>query len=303
MISNENVFFLILHYGDPKVTINCIESIKKMYAGDNVGIVVVDNASKNGSYEKLTNRYSKQNKIIILQILEARGFSFGNNFGYKYIINHFEPKMIIVCNNDIVFTQNDFIKKLLQTYEQTKFYVAGPDIYNINSRLHQNPLHKKLCELDEIERRINSLKKEIKYLWFYAPIDRFHSMMTKCKVYQQLRKIRHNNLEERYSENVCLYGACIIISEKYIENENSLFSPETFFYCEEEILSYKCVHNGWKLAYFPSLKVEHRESCATRGKFSDYKIRREFSLKNTLDSLNIYRKYVLSLKNSVQEKR
>ena len=48
-----NYCFVILHYKTEKDTIECINSIKKL--SGNYSIVVVDNASNNGSIEAVEN--------------------------------------------------------------------------------------------------------------------------------------------------------------------------------------------------------------------------------------------------------
>ena len=45
--------FLILHYKNDDVTKQCIESLIQCFGTLQMEIIVVDNASDNGSYEKL----------------------------------------------------------------------------------------------------------------------------------------------------------------------------------------------------------------------------------------------------------
>ena len=62
----DNMFaYLILHYKNADVTEQCIESLLKHDMEDSC-IIVVDNASDNGSYEILTEKYGNNDKLHFL---------------------------------------------------------------------------------------------------------------------------------------------------------------------------------------------------------------------------------------------
>jgi GT2 family glycosyltransferase len=199
----------------------------------------------------------------------------------------------VVCNNDIVFVQKNFIDELLKLYEVSQFYIAGPDIYNTAENIHQNPFDYKIATLDYVEKRIKNVKTELNNLDLYMKKDLFIKKISDLCIYKLIHRARHKQ-ETRQMETVCIHGACIIVSEKFIAQSEGLFVPETKFYCEEEILSYRCYKKGWKIIYSPAIIVEHRESVATSEKYSNYRSRREFMLKSTLDSLQILKNYVIN---------
>ena len=59
--------FLILHYKNDDVTKQCIESLIQCFGTLQMEIIVVDNASDNGSYEKLLQCYGNASYIHFLQ--------------------------------------------------------------------------------------------------------------------------------------------------------------------------------------------------------------------------------------------
>ncbi len=295
-MQNKYVYFLILHYGSELITEECVDSILMLSNREAIKIIIVDNASNNGSYDKLHARYSMIKFIEILQISSGKGFSYGNNYGYSYIREKKDAAFIIVCNNDIVFVQRDCINRLFKLYEDTNFFIAGPDIYNPGRKLHQNPFKYDIATREQVEKDIGVVKRELKYIDVAILRDSLVEKASKCILFSTIRKTRHK-YDANNRENVCIHGSCIIVSDNFISSSEVLFYPQTVFYCEEEILSYRCKKNRWKIIYSPSIKVEHRESSATKQKFNDYRKRRTFMLNRTLESLEILESYIKENEN------
>lgn len=88
--------FVILHYKSYIDTIECIESILKL--PQKVQIVIVDNASENGSIDEICNEYKFMKNIHIIKNEDNLGFADGNNIGYKYAREKLKAKFILVCN-------------------------------------------------------------------------------------------------------------------------------------------------------------------------------------------------------------
>ena len=125
----EYVSFVILHYKDYSVTDTCVRSILAMEQQERIRIVVVDNdiQKKEKDRQELLQKYQGNSRIKVLQIKENGGFSYANNQGYQYAREHFGKSYIIVLNNDIEFTQKDFISRLEKSYVNNQCYVLGPD--------------------------------------------------------------------------------------------------------------------------------------------------------------------------------
>ena len=103
-----NFVFLILHYCVPDMTIECIETIRERIAYKSYQIVVVDNASPDGSGRTLREKYADDSDIHILLNQENEGFARGNNTGYRYAVQNLHPDFLVVMNNDVLMIQPDF---------------------------------------------------------------------------------------------------------------------------------------------------------------------------------------------------
>lgn len=275
--------FIVLHYKLIDVTIRCVDSILESCNG-NIEIVIVDNASQDGSGEYLRNYYSKNINVEIIILNKSTGFSYGNNRGYKYLCENGESDFIIECNNDLIFKQKNFLKIIERLYEVEKFDVLGPDIRNIDG-VHQSPLMLKGRSADEILSYINyctSILKNAKYIALKKRISKRFN-----KLYSLYKKIFKSTDRIDYScdyNDVVLCGACMIFSKKYIDSHELLFNPEVSFYHEEEILLYELKKCNGKIIYRPQLYVVHDHSRATNVVNNTELEHTIFEMKNAISS-------------------
>lgn len=106
-MKNPKVFIIILHYGNPKNTEECLKSLENLEY-DNFDTIVIDNNKDN------------------------RGFAGGNNIGIKQAMEK-GADYILLLNNDTV-VEKDFLKKLVETGKKDeKIGILGPVIYEYPS--------------------------------------------------------------------------------------------------------------------------------------------------------------------------
>lgn len=283
-MKKRKVGFLILHYNATDVTKKCVESILKLNQSNECEVVIVDNASPNGSGKELQNYYEEKEQIHVLLNKSNAGFSAGNNFGYYYIKENFDLDYLVVTNNDIEFVDKDFICKVEQEYRKSNFYVLGPDIWNVCTKVHQNPLDTHIHTLSEVNKTIKWNSVFLRFFFLGYPL---------VKIYEKIfsSKVVNNHCQER-QEEACLMGACLIFSKDFINENEKVFEPETFFYYEEYILMHKCRNLGKKVVFLPDILVHHLEGASTNSYSKDDKKKRRFMMKNILESAKIYREYI-----------
>lgn len=96
-------FIIILHFGDPAVTLDCVRSViaKKLNFTE---LVVVDN---NQNFDPKNFK----GKIEILKNKKNLGFAGGVNVGIKYALSK-KVDYILLLNNDTI-VKNDFLKEIV----------------------------------------------------------------------------------------------------------------------------------------------------------------------------------------------
>ena len=249
--------FIILHYLTIEDTIACVNSIKSLEINcEQVSIVIVDNASSNGTGKVISEKYKNERNISVILNCVNEGFSRGNNIGCEYAKEWINPDFYIVLNNDVVIEQLDFCNRIRKEYEEYKFDVLGPDVYNKSLDIHQNPLMETVPTLKEVSRTI--LFNQIIYNLYPISVPVMYFLKRREK------RIKSINLYKHRQEGVVLQGACLIFSKKYVNDKNKVFYPETFLYYEEALLQLWNNMHGYKSVYSPEIRVLHNESSSTR---------------------------------------
>ena len=270
--------FIILHYNSYEATKVCVDSILGLDKQECVKVIVIDNSSANDSYKKLCETYSGT-KVELLQTEYNCGFSAANNIAYEYCKKKYDCDFVIFANNDLEFIQKDFVKRIYEEYQNSKFAVVGPDIYNPIIDTHQSPISY------EMQRSKSQVKKTIIFnrlaLTFF---DLYYMFFGKSR--NDKPEIKDAGV---YQEKVIPLGACLVISKKLLKKKSVVFSPETFFYYEEYILADWCLKNNEKMVYQPAIKVKHYHGMATKT-VGNAKQSELFRMKNIYNSSKIYYK-------------
>ena len=286
------VCFVILHYMALEETVVCVESILHNVEGEK-RIIVVDNDSPNGSVKELRDKYGDDPLVDVLETGENLGFARGNNYGYRYAVEHYAPSFIVVMNNDMEIRQNDFIERMEQSYEEHRFAIMGPDIYSTKKKYHQNPQTRKIMTRKDLEKsvRVLTAKNALRFVfpvkWFLA--EKFRGVR-KLRGAEKPAQIRS---DERYVDHVVveplLHGSCYIFSEDFIKRHpDGCFYDKTFMYMEAEILYYQARRDGEKMIYDPGLKVDHHEDVATDATFKKQSQKSIFTVKCMLQSTKAF---------------
>ena len=285
------IVFLILHYGSQQITEKCVKSILRIrdQISESIKIVIVDNnVEKSDTIRK--NIELKYNGIDCIEILYYKGissFSAANNFGYKYIKRKYKPDFLVVTNNDVIFFQKEFVDIVTQKYKESGFYIFSPDIININTQEHQSPLDFKVRSRGQVRKTILMNKLVLTFFDVFYPLMKIWIRYDRKS--QLSRKQKVDNIRRK---NIIPYGACIVLSAKFINMKEKIFEPETKFFYEEYILAYQCFKEDLLILYDPSAKVLHGNKLATKGKFQNDKEQTRFMIKNTLEASKVYKSLI-----------
>ncbi len=281
--------FVILHYNTIEDTRRCVESVKELDGQEDIRIVIVDNGSPNKTGKLLSDSYADDTDTAVILRPSNGGFSAGNNEGCQYAIRRWQPDFLVVANNDIVFEQKDFVTILKKEYAKKPYAVLGPDIYVPDKEIHQSPLSVDLPTKRQVNRTI-FLNRLMLFLYpLVYPVMR--------KYYAALSDAATSKQYDREQENVCLMGACLVLTKDYYSRRDKVFLPETKFYYEENIMTLWCRHNHQRIIYRPRLQVRHMEGKATQSVDVSLRERIRFRMENIVFSAKIYQKFLREMTN------
>lgn len=274
-----DIVFVILHYKTYKDTVECVGSIQKKVDTDKYHIVIIDNASSNGSLEELQTYYRDEKKITIISNHQNMGFARGLNIGIRYARKKYEPQYIAAINNDILLLNDDIVFKLNEKMQKYQFTVCGPMIITRDGKCSTNPMGDTITSKEEVDRRINHYKNIIKVCKFGA-----------YSIYKSLKKRHHCNPSMDYLEDKVdykLHGSFLVFSELFFQDFNGL-DESTFLYAEEDILYLHLIKNGHRTLYTPDIRVYHKEDSATNEAIPDDVKKMRFVSDNCIRSLQVY---------------
>lgn len=285
----EMVVFVILNYLTVEETIQNVQQIKSM-AGEEVRIIIVDNASPNGAGKKLTEKLDRDPLVQVIQNKQNTGFASGNNVGYTAALKY-DPDFIVIQNNDIEYTQANFVKSVRKAYFKHHFSVMGPDIFVPETGVHQNPKKLQSYSLKEVEkivaRSASKLKKPglLKIRVALKQIRPLRGIVLRCRSKQM------NLVWQKSSIGSVLHGAFIVFSRDFFSQINPPFDPRTFFYFESEILDLRIKRLGLVAFYNPDITVRHHQNTSTKLAYKNEYAKTVFQLKNMIKSGKILEKY------------
>ena len=277
------VAYVILHYQNIEETRACVNSIQINHGSGRTIIVIVDNASPNGTGKLLYDEYTDSEEIVVLKNKDNLGFAKGNNIGYIYAKNKHNPDFIVVMNNDVMIEQNDFIGVMRDTAILKEYEIILPDIVNKNG-IHQNPYKERPLTDREIDISIRN-KRILLALYTIPGINVLWN-----KTHEKKLHFGSKVANKPYTEMLLPHGSCVIYSKKWIEKENFAFVPETFMYGEEEILYEYVINRAYRTYFFPDLKVKHLEDMATSTVLKTNIKKAQFQLRNSLVAAKVLRK-------------
>ena len=129
----EKISVILVNYNGISFNDACIQSILKSSTRDSLEIIVVDNASTDGSLEALRKVWGDQEKVHIIALDDNYGFARANNVGIRWAMEQ-GCSTYVLLNNDTEIKE-DTLEQLLKCNQEHKalavpkvLYADRPDV-------------------------------------------------------------------------------------------------------------------------------------------------------------------------------
>lgn len=119
---------IVLNYKDADTTTSFIKMALKCEAIEK--IVVVDNCSKDGSFEQLSDAVYNQPRVEVIETVYNGGYAYGNNFGCNYAIEKYSPEFLFISNPDVSFSNQTIVEMLGALSEFEDMGIIAPIVNN-----------------------------------------------------------------------------------------------------------------------------------------------------------------------------
>lgn len=242
---------ILVNYNGKQYNIACIESLRVANSIGEMKIIVVDNASQDGSAELLQQQYGKEESVELIVLDDNYGFSYANNVGIRRA-GEWGADYVLLLNNDTEIAP-DMLQQLEQCAGRHPGCMIVPKIYYSDNR-----------------RRIWSAGGGV------SPV---------------IRKVRHIGLNEtdegQYEQETEIgfaTGCCLFIPMDVIRRAGVL-DERFFLYYEDTEYSFRLRKMGIAIYYCPQAVMYHKVGATTKGADSPlcaYYIARNWLLCNRL---------------------
>jgi len=226
------VSFIIVHYKTYTYTKNAIESIVKHMERSIYEIVLVDNASNDGSTEKLKNDFAELIEVGKLNIIKSpvnNGFSYGNNLGFKVAKGDY----FILINSDAELTGKTVQNAVEYLEDNASVGAVTARVINENG------------ELDEACKR--GFPDPKRALFYYLRLGKLFPKVSKFNQYKL------NHLDEYTMHEVDAISGAFMVIPKHVLGETGEFDETFFMYGEDLDLCYRIHEKGYSICYNPAL--------------------------------------------------
>lgn len=213
-----------LNWNSFQYTIECINSLKKSTISFSK-IFVLDQASTDGSGEKLHKHYSNDSCVKIVLNDKNYGFATGTNMGIKKALNA-GAELVFIVNNDTIIDKDCIIHLYEVLISNSSVGAVGPAImyYTRPEKIWQAGGY------------FNKLK-----MGTYVP--------DKGKLYSE---INHSIRSVSF-----LTGCALLIPQKTFEHVG-LFDESYFLYSDDVDYGLRVKNAGYKMLFVPNAKVWHK---------------------------------------------
>jgi GT2 family glycosyltransferase len=223
----KSVAIILINWNSFTLTHACIASIEQT-AETNYDIVVVDNASEDGSVNQLKELHPN---IILLQSAENRGFTGGNNLGLQWAMDHGYTYSFLL-NNDTIVAEN-FLSPLIH------FLDENPEAGAVQSKIYF--LHNKHL------------------IWNAG--GKYHPWF--CT----FTTIGYHTIDQgQYDlpKKIDWITGCAFFVRNAILKQTGLFAENLFMYYEDADLSCRILNKGYFLQYLPASTIYHMAGMASK---------------------------------------
>lgn len=255
----KHVAISLLNYNGKKDTLDCLKSLESLVKDIfELSIIVVDNASTDGSAESI-NRYlsNKHGGVKLIENNKNLGFSAGHNVAIQYALNS-GADYVLILNND-TYVDRNFVAELLAVAEKTgSVGIIVPKIY--------------FAPGFEYHKDRYSKEEEGKVLWYAGGEMDWANVIGRHRGVDEVDKGQFDKTEETKLAT----GCCMLIKKEVFEKIGS-FDEKYFLYYEDADLTIRAKKKGFKVVYAPKSMIWHKNAGSVGGSGSvlqDYYITR-----------------------------
>ncbi len=269
---------VIVNYNTRELLDACLESVFASQTSFPFHVIVVDNRSSDGSLDMVARKYPQ---ATLVSSDRNGGFGYANNLALRWLAGlgslpewggkgevlhlagpgdmsqpgsevpgegdsalRFPCDYVLFLNPDTVVPREAFEETVRFLEERPEVGVVGPKVVKLDGTL------------DLACRRS-----------FPAPASSFFKLTGLSKLFPKSKLVSKYNLtylgEDETAEVDSVMGAYMLVRGRALE-QAGLFDERFFMYGEDLDLAFRLKSRGWKVFYYPAVRVLHHKGASSR---------------------------------------
>ena len=232
-VMSVDLSIIIVNWNTKDLLKQCLYSLRKHCGGPRNEIIVVDNASGDGSAEMVQNRFPE---VKLMEAGTNLGFGRANNLAIPYSTG----KHVLFLNPDTIMLKGT-------TEKMIKFIQDNPGVGALGCKM-KSPAD---SHLPDAEAHTLGLQ------WFPSLLTELFSILFLTdSTIQVFKKFLPYHDPTKSGYVVKLFGGCFMVRREVLESVGS-FDERFFMYGEDGDHSRRIVNAGWKLYYMSEAEIIH----------------------------------------------
>jgi len=228
---------IIVNYNVKEFLQNLLHSIEKASAEISKEIIIIDNASDDGSVEVIKEKFPS---VILIENKINVGFGKANNQGLKIV----QGKYILFINPDCIISEDTFNKMISFFESNPDCGLAGCKILNSDGTLQL------------------ACRRSFPGPWTsFTKVTGLSNIFPKSKIFA-----RYNltYLDENKTNEVDAISGSFMMMSKDVYQKIGGFDEQFFMYGEDLDLCYRVQKNGYKVYYVHNTQIIHYKGESTK---------------------------------------
>jgi len=224
-----DVSIIIVNWNTRDILRNCLLSIYEQTKEIYFEVIVVDNASTDGSVEMVKKDFPQ---VILIENTENRGFAAANNQSIAVA----KGRYVLLLNSDTLILDKAIFKTVMSADANPKAAVVGCRVLNPDRTLQPT------CFM--FPSLLNMFLSST-YLFKLFPKSKFFGR-------EQMSWWNRNDTRE-----VDVVTGCFMLVRRMAIEQTGLMDEQFFFYGEETDWCYRFRQGGWKVLFIPDAEIVH----------------------------------------------
>ncbi|MDT8301034.1 MAG: glycosyltransferase family 2 protein [Sedimentisphaerales bacterium] len=237
-MSNTDVSIIVVSWNTRDILRNCLKSIYEQGGEVAFEVIVLDNASTDGSAEMVKQSFSQ---VILIENSENRGFAAANNQG----IAKARGRYVLLLNSDTIILDKAVEKTISFADTHPEAAVVGCRVLNQDRTLQPT------CFM--FPSILNMLLSST-YLYKLFPKNKFFGR-------ERMTWWNRNDIRE-----VDVVTGCFMLVRREAIEQVGLMDERFFMYAEETDWCYHFKKAGWKIIFTPAGEIIHLGGQSSRQK-------------------------------------